>query len=163
MPPKTEQLQIRVSAEQKRALKHLAREAGMDVSSWVLGRVLPAEGDRFQELVARLADPEGRRHSLAELGDWLRALPAGAFRRAAAHAPRAPLNAEVLNYLAGMIERAAARRGVPAPPWTGRVPIPQTPLLGSTLAAVRLHLLTQSPIALRRRNMFVDASLDERV
>jgi hypothetical protein len=31
------------------------------------------------------------------------------------------------------------------------------------LASVRLHLLTNAPAVLRRRNLFMDASLDERV
>lgn len=160
---KSEQLQIRVTPEQKRTLKWLAREAGTDVSSYVLGRVLPPEGDRFQGLVARLTDPVERRYALAELADWLRTLPAGGVRRAVAGPPQAPLDGKTLNYLAGAIELAAARRALEPPAWTADVPIPQAPLLGSELAGLRLHLLTRSPVALRRRNVFVDASIDDRV
>jgi uncharacterized protein (DUF1778 family) len=163
MAPKTEQLQIRVTAEQKQALKRLAREAGSDVSSWVLGRVLPAEADRFEALAARLASPTDRRYALAELADWVRSLPRGAFARAVARAPGATLDAETRNYLAGAVELAAARRGLRPPPWTRDVPVPRAPLFGSHLAALRLHLLTRSPAALRARNVFVDSSLDERV
>jgi uncharacterized protein (DUF1778 family) len=163
MRRKTDQLQIRVAPEQKRALKRLAREAGADVSSWVLTQVLPAEADRFQAFVARLAEPASRRYALAELADWLRGLSAGAFRRAVAGRPVAALDPHTLNYLAAAIDLAARRRGLEPPGWIEKVPIPRSPMFGSTLEAVRLHLLTRAPVALRRRNVFADASLDERV
>jgi len=163
MSPKSAWLQIRVTPEQKRALKRAARRAATDVSSWVLDRLFPAETERFQALVARVADPAGRRFALAELADWLRALPRGSFERAVERAPEAPLDAGTLNYLAGAIELAAARRGVSPPGWARDAPASDTPLFGSELAGVRLHLLTRSPLALRRRNVFVDASVDDRV
>lgn len=163
MTPKTEQLQIRVSPEQKRTLQRLAREAGMGVSAWVLSRVLPAEAERFQALAERVAEAGDRRYALAELADWLRALSPGAFLRAVARPPAASLDHETLNYLAGSVDWAAVRRGLPAPAWVADIPIPTEPLFGSTLATLRLHLLTQSPVALRRRNVFVDASMDQRV
>ncbi len=163
MPTKTEQLQIRVSAEQKRALQRLAREAGQGVSAWVLGQVLPPESDRFQALAAAVADREGRGYALAELADWLRTLRRGAFARAVARAPEAAIDPEGLNYLAAAIERAAGERGLRPPAWTARVAVPQQPLFGSALASVRPYLLTQAPVALRRRNVFVDASFDQRV
>ncbi len=163
MTPKTEQLQIRVSPEQKRTLKRLAREAGMGVSPWVLGQVLPTEADRFQALADRVADAADRRYALAELADWLRALPPGAFLRAVARPPGAPLDRDMLNYLAGSVEWAATQRGLTPPAWVAEIPIPDVPLFGSTLATLRLYLLTHSPVALRRRNVFVDASIDQRV
>jgi hypothetical protein len=162
MSARTAWLQIRVTAEQKRALKRAARQANSDVSAWVLGKVLPAEADRFETLVARAADAGMRRFALAELADWLRGLPAGAFQRATAQAPRGPLDPETRNYLAGAIELAAERRGLPPPPWVGATPVPEVPLFGSSLAGLRLHLLTRSPVVLRRRNVFVDASIDDR-
>lgn len=163
MPRKTAQLQIRVSPEQKRKLKQLARGASMDMSSWVLQRVLPDEAERFQELVVGLTGRAQRRFALAELADFLRALPPGAFQRAVADAPRARLDPLTANHLAGTIELAAWRRGQAPPAWTRAVGSPEAPVFGSSLASVRLHLLTHSPVALRRRNLFVDASLDERV
>ena len=159
---KTAQLQIRVSPEQKRKLKQLARAASMDVSTWVLRQILPEEADRFQQLTANLASGTTK-FGLAELADFLRTLPGGAFQRAVAHRPRARLDADTLNYLAGAIELAASHRGQAPPAWTSEVPVAETPSFGSTLSSVRLHLLTQSPVALRRRNQFMDASMDDRV
>jgi hypothetical protein len=40
--------------------------------------------------------------------------------------------------------------------------LPQ-PVFGSELKALRLHLLTNSPPAFRRRNIFIDATLGDRV
>lgn len=166
MPAKSDQLQIRISTEQKRRLKQLARDAGMDVSAWVLSRTLPPENERFQELtaaVAAAATDTTRRLALAQVADYLRPLPLGAFRRATANAPRAALAPTWLNHLAGTIELAASRRGLVPPPWTRTVPQSREPLFGSSLENVRVHLLTRSPVALRRRNLFADASLDDRV
>ena len=163
MASKTEQLQIRVTPEQKRAVKRLAREAGADVSSWVLAQVLPSEAGRFQELAARAADRARRRYALAELADWLGALPAAAFARAVSRPAGRSLDGETRNYLAGAIDLAAAGRGLAPPAWTGDVPVPRAPLFGSSRTSVRLHLLTRAPVALRRRNLFVDSSVDDRV
>ncbi len=160
---KTAQLQIRVSPDQKRKLKQLARAASMDVSTWVLRHILPDEADRFQELVTGLVEGPHPKFALAELADFLRGLPTGAFRRAVALAPRVRLDAQTLNHLAGAIELAAHRRDQAPPAWTRDVRIAATPSFGSALTSVRLHLLTQSPVALRRRNLFMDASMDERV
>ena len=163
MSNKTAQLQIRVTPEQKRRLKRLARNAAMDMSEWVLARVLPSEADRFQESASRLRRTENRSYSLAEMADFLRALPAATFARAVAHAPTARLDPDTMNYLAAAIELAARRRGLEAPGWTTEVAIPGKPRFGSSLESVRMHLLTQSPVALRRRNLFMDASIDARV
>ena len=163
MPRKTEQLQIRVSPEQKRTLRRLARQAGTDMSSWILDRVLPAEGSRFQSMTAELVDPEDRASALAELADFLRDLPAGAFARATAEAPRAALDAATLNHLAASVDHGAVKRGLIPPAWTRGVPAPAEPAFGSTLSSLRLHLLTTAPVAFRRRNIFVDSSMDERV
>ena len=166
MSIKSDQLQIRVSAEQKRRLKQLAAAAGMDVSAWVLSRTLPNESERFQELtntISTAANDAARRLALAELADFLRVLPTGAFRRAVAEPPREPLDPAWRNHLAGIIELAASRRGQAPPPWTRNVPPSQEPVFGSSLSSLRLYLLTLAPVALRRRNLFMDASIDDRV
>ncbi len=163
MARKTEQLQIRVSPEQKRALRRLARRAGTDMSSWILDRVLPAEATRFQSMIAKLVDHEGKASALAELADFLRDLPAGGFARATAEAPQAALDAGTLNHLAATVDHAAVNRGLTPPAWTTESPVPVEPVFGSALSSVRLHLLTTAPVAFRRRNIFVDSSIDERV
>lgn len=126
-------------------------------------RSVPDEAERFQTLAAALADEAHRRFRLAELADYLRTLPRADFARAVREAPRAPLDAAALNQLAGMVELAAERRAQRPPSWTHTIPVGTSPTFGSALASVRLHLLTSAPVALRRRNLFADSSLDERV
>ena len=121
------------------------------------------EAERFQVLTDVLTDAEHRGLRLANLADYLRALTPAAFRRAVAGPPRAALDPTPLNYLAGAIELAAERRGLAPPAWTATVPPSATPMFGSELASLRLYLLTQAPVAFRRRNIFVTDSFDERV
>lgn len=163
MARKTSQLQIRVTPDQKRILQRLAREASMDVSSWVLRRVLPDEAERFQRLAAELIAPARIPFALAEVADFLRPLARAAFLRAVSGPPRVRIDPLTLNHLAGAIELATARHGLVPPAWTGKVRVPDTPTFGSSLKSVRLHLLTRAPVALRRRNVFMDASIDDRV
>ena len=54
MSMKSEQLQIRVTPRQKVALKRSAAAAGVDVSTYVLSRVLPPSHDRFAEILSAL-------------------------------------------------------------------------------------------------------------
>jgi hypothetical protein len=37
------------------------------------------------------------------------------------------------------------------------------PAFGTTLQSLRLYLLTHSPAPFRRRNLFIDASIDDQV
>lgn len=122
---------------------------------------------RFQRLTAALAevqgDPDRRRYALADLADWVRGLGPAAFAEAVGAAPAAALDAPTLNHLAGAVELAAERRGVAPPAWAGAVPPGETPVFGSELGSLRPYLLTHAPVALRRRNLFFDASFDDRV
>jgi hypothetical protein len=54
---KTTQLQIRVSKREKSAIQGAAKRAGLDMSTYVLSRVLSAPAARFQELVEASAGP----------------------------------------------------------------------------------------------------------
>lgn len=160
---KTSQLQIRVTPAQKARLRHLAAAAGQDVSAYVLDRVLPAEGERFAAILRLLARGDDHRYALAELHDFLARLAAGQFASAVAVGPGERLSPLFRNYVAAMVEQAAERLGVPAPGWAGSVPPLGTPHFAVPLAGLRLHLLAASPVAFKRRNIFVDASVGDRV
>ncbi len=155
-------LQIRVSPSQKAAIQGAARRAGMDMSSWVLRSVLPASEGRFQALVAACRDPRQGRHALAELHSWLADLDAGELRAGVASAPRR-LDPWLANYVGAMVEQACARRRIAPPAWTAAIAPLDTPWFGSDLASLRLYLLTHSPPAFRRRNLFIDATVGARV
>ena len=159
---KSAQLQIRVSPAEKAAIQRAARRAGLDMSAYILARVLPALGGRFQELTAACRDAEGTRFALSELNGWLASLSAGELREAVA-SPPPPLTPYLANYVAAMVEYACARQDVAPPEWTRTIaPLPE-PVFGSTLTSLRLYLLTHSPAPFRRRNIFIDASVGSRV
>ena len=159
---KSEQLQLRVSRPEKAAIARAASAAGMDMSAYVLSRVLPAAATTFRELAALCAGPEPR-YALAELNTFLTGLTAGELRDAVAAPPRLGLTPYFLNYLTAMVEEACARRAIPVPLWTSTVPPLADPVFGSSLESLRLHLLTHSPPPFRLRNIFIDSSLGERV
>lgn len=164
MHEKTHQLQIRVTAAEKAAIQRSAARADMDMSSWVLSRVLPSRQPRFRELTQALVAAGGeRRYTLAELNDFLAALDAGDFADAVGEPPPEHLGPYLANYVAAMVETAANRKGVPSPPWAERILPLDEPVFGTPLQGVRLHLLIAAPPAFRRRNIFIDASIGDRV
>ena len=160
---KSHQLQIRVSASQKRAIQEQARRAGMSMSDWVLSRIVAPAEERFQALVAALAVSDEPGYAFAELLDLFDSLGAHELEQAVSAPPAAPLDAYWSNYVAATIEHAAARKGVSAPAWTRDVRPLEEPVFGSALRSLRLHLLTHSPAAFARRNIFIDSSIGGRV
>jgi uncharacterized protein (DUF1778 family) len=160
---KTAQLQIRVTPAQKARLRQLAAAAGQDVSAYVLDRVLPPAPDRFVGILRRLAREDDHRYALAELHDFVAALAPGQFADAVAPGMAERLSPLLRNYVAAMVEHAAARLGVHAPAWVDRVPPLEEPHFGAPLRSLRLHLLAAAPVAFKRRNIFVDAAVGDRV
>lgn len=160
---KSEQLQIRVSPVEKAAIQRAARRAGMDMSAYVLARVLPAPARRFQELTAASQDSRGERFALAELNSWLAGLGPGEIQDAVASPPASGLTPYLANYVAAMVEHACAQRGVSPPAWARAIPPLAEPVFGSGLISLRLHLLTHSPAPFRRRNIFIDSTVGDRV
>lgn len=160
---KTAQLQIRVSAEEKREIARAARRAGMEMSSYVLERVLGVHERRVRELMRLVGNETTRSYGYAGLNDLLAALSATELRRAVADRPFDSAPPEVANYVAAMIEQACARAGIEVPAWTQKIEPLGTPVFGSQLGSLRLHLLASSPPPFRRRNLFIDTSLGGRV
>ena len=161
---KGHQLQIRISAEDKALIRARAASAGMDVSKWVLQQVLPPVEREFQALCGELAArPDARSFTFGEFQDWFRRLTGSEFVRAVRYAPEARLPPFEANYLAAMVEHAAAIKGVNPPRWTVTVEALDTPWFASSLKSLRLYLLTHSPPPFRRRNLFIDSSVGQRV
>jgi len=161
---KSKQLQIRVSEEEKARIQERAARAGMDVSKWLLRMALPPAEERFQEICRGLGSAATEhRFLLAELNDFLFQLTAREFQGAVALAPAAPLAAFEAAYVAAMVEQAAAIKGAPPPDWTRQVGELERPWFASRLTSLRLHLLTSSPTPFRRRNLFIDSTIGDRV
>ena len=163
MTPKTEQLQIRLTPDQKAKLKAIAASAGLDVSSYVLGRALPPKRARVEVLLDRLAARQERRAALAELNDLLTEISGPELADALENLDVDGLTSLDQNYVAAMVEEAAYRKSVRPPRWTAGVSPLDKPYFTTPLPGLRLHLLRESPPAFKRRNLFVDSSLGARV
>lgn len=159
---KSEQLQIRVARGEKAELKRRAKAAGMSVSAWVLQRALPPKDREFRRLVQQLGVASDPSFDLASLNDFLATLSADELPSALEAAPSTKLSPLLRTYLAAMVEHAAARKGAAVPRWALETPALEQPYFASRLQSLRLHLLTSSPPAFRRRNLFVDASVGDR-
>ncbi len=163
MAPKAQQLQIRVSRAQKDQLRVLAKAAGLDMSSYVLSRVLPPVRQQVQDLLALITDPEQRRFALAELNDVLSKLAGAELGGALEALDLRELSPLDRNYVAAMVELAAHRAEVEPPAWTRSVaPLP-APYFTTDLLSLRPHLLRAAPVPFKRRNIFIDSSLGSRV
>ena len=161
--PKTAQMQVRVSTDEKAAIQRAAARAGMDMSAYVLSRLLSKPAAQFRDCVDGCAGPAPPSFALAELNSLLSTLNAGELREAIAE-PLAPRLAPFLrNYIAAMVEYACAKRAVAVPAWVRSIPPLAEPVFGSDLQSLRLYLLTHSPPPFRGRNIFIDATLGDRV
>ena len=163
MPPRTEQLQIRVTRQEKARLRRLASAAGLDLSGYVLSRALPPADTRFAELTRAVADPASRRFALAAVNDFLVACTPASFSPAVAAPELGALSAYDQNYVAALVEEAAGRNGVAPPDWVADVEPLDAPRFAAPLTSLRLHLLRTSPVPFKRRNIFVDSALGARV
>ena len=163
MSPKSHQLQIRVSPDQKEAIKRRAQQAGMDVSAYVLSRALPPSALRWRELLADLRREEEPRFALAALNDFLAGLASAELSAAVADADLRGLSPVLRNYVAAMAEHTANLLKVAPPTWTREVEPLDEPYFAAPFASLRPHLLRTAPVAFKRRNLFVDSTVGDRV
>lgn len=163
MVGKSEQLQIRVTAAEKARLRQLARRAGLDVSAYVLAQAMPPARERFQRTVTALRHESDQRYALAELSEILVPLGAGELERTVDAADVSGLSEFAQNYLAATVEYLCVKRGAALPSWTRAIaPLPE-PWFATVMRSLRVHLLRSSPVAFKRRNLFIDAGPDARI
>lgn len=160
---KSSQLQIRVTDEEKSYIERAAKGAGLSMSAWIMAKLLPPQELKFEHLLDALCADDHNKFAYAELNELLISLSPSAFLDICGNEPTRRLSPYALNYLAAMIELAAVQNGVPPPKWTARIPPLSMPYFGAPLMSLRLYLLTHSPAAFRRRNIFIDATLGDRL
>jgi hypothetical protein len=124
---------------------------------------VPAESDRFAELLRALGAGADHRYGLAELHDFLHRCAPSGFVAAVARADVCGLPVYLANYVAAMVELAADQKGVAPPAWVRDVAPLETPAFATPLVSLRMHLLRSAPLPFKRRNIFVDASVGARV
>jgi len=160
---KSTQLQIRVSPQEKAAIARYARLANLGISEWVLHKILPSSQQAFGELLSQLNDAPNPKYIFAEIHDLLQKAGGDEFELMTAQPPQKVLSPYLANYIAAMVEYAGVKKGRTAPAWTRNIEPLQQPVFGSDLESLKLHLLTHSPPPFRRRNIFIDATVGERV
>ncbi|MDH3206618.1 MAG: DUF1778 domain-containing protein [Gemmatimonadota bacterium] len=157
MGTRTSQLQIRVTPEEKDALKRLASASGVSVSSYVLDRVLPSAQLDLARMLEDLAQV-GVDHR-ATLSEFERTLERVGGPELAATIP-APdpgsLSPVLQNYVAALVESEANRKAVEAPEWVRSVRPLEVPHFAWTLRSLRPHQVRTSPVPFKRRNLFFD-------
>lgn len=158
---KTQQLQIRVSAAQKALLKRRAAAAGLDVSTFVLRRVLVDTEAQLEDLLVALAAEREPRATLARVGGLLASLDSASFRDLTMALDVSRLTAFHQNYLAAMIEHRSSQLGMAAPAWTLRVPVLDEPYFPAGTDRLRPYLMREAPVVYKRRNLFVDAGVGD--
>ena len=163
MASRSSQLQVRVTPEQKEALRRLARRAGQDMSSYVLSRALPDAKVQLAGLLDALRGDEQPGFVLAAVNDLLSGLASAELRATVEHAELTGLPPFLRNYVAAMVELAAHRLHAPPPPWVHDVEPLDAPHFATSLPGLRLHLLRSAPVPFKRRNIFIDSSLGDRV
>lgn len=159
---KSEYLQIRVSKQEKEIIKSSAQSAGVDMSAWILQRVLHDKAKQFIHITNKLPD-EKQSFVLAELHDFLAKLKANDFELAVSIEPRIKLTDFQINYVIAMIVHRAKQLNISAPTWIDNYPILPQPYFATNLKNLRFHLLINSPIAFKQRNIFIDSSIGDRV
>ena len=162
MSTKTSQLQIRVSPEQKAALKRLASDAELTVSAYVLSVVLPSAQREFATFVKGLRRGSNRSKALSDLMLFLAALSREEFPATVADVELANLPRLLQNYVAAAVEQEAMRKGVAPPSWVDVVEPPSRPNFAWDLPSLRPHLMRVTPLAFKRRNVFIAAVGDAR-
>ncbi len=160
---KTEQLQIRISPQEKAQIKRAAKAANLSMADWLLTKLLPDHQRRFHRLVAGLNNSAQVSFILASLNDFLAQLASDEFWGAVCIQPQLPDDEYLRNYIAAMIEYTANNNNVDAPDWIDGIPPLSKPRFGSNLKSLRLHLLTHSPPPFRSRNIFIDATVGDRL
>ncbi len=161
--PKTSQIQLRVTPAQKAELVRRARAAGLDLSAWMLGSLLPERRLQFAKLVRSLDTSARPAFVLAELHDLLSAVGKAELATVTELSTVPRLDPVRANQLAAMVELRAAELRVRPPSWVEQVPPLATPWFATNLVGLRLHLLCNAPPTFRRRNLFVDSTLGDRV
>ena len=165
---RTAKLDLRLTPEEKARVVADAARAGLTISDWVKSRLFSALSDGFIDRVEVLSRQSLSRSAelhfaRAALADYLRSLTTAELEEAVATFPSDVEEPFTRAYVGASVEILCAAHALIPPAWTRSMLPLETPYFASDLPGVRSELLTRSPIAFRRRNLFVGATLLDRV
>lgn len=159
---KTDFIQIRISKDEKKRFAKLAKLQGQSLSEWIISKLSSDSSSiEIKKIYAKLRKAEDSSYILALLNDYLMNMPELLWNDALKDSPE-NIDIENLCYIASMIERATEIRGLELPQWVKDIGPLSKPYFGSKLKNLRMYLLINSPIAFRKRNIFIDASVGDR-
>ena len=157
------QLQIRVSPDEKVAIRRAAKYASMGMSKWILTHIFPTGAQRFHQLLAQLKCDKNKCYSLSELHDLFHTEAPKEFEQMVENPPGVLLLPYWENYVAAMIEYTANQKGTSPAAWVRKIKPLSRSAFGTHLMSLRLYLLTHSPPPFRYRNIFIDSTVGQRV
>lgn len=161
---KSSQLQLRISAPDKRSLKRASNLLGQTISEFVLNRALRglSKESRFDELISSLETEQDISFTLAAINDQLTQMSSGELRQLTERPRSLGKTLFAQSYVAAMLEQACHSKHCKIPDWIAQVPAMPAPWFATSIKSLRMHLLLCSPVPFRRRNLFVDTSLGGR-
>ncbi len=159
MAPRTSQLQIRVSPEQKATLKRLAARAGLSVSAYVLGQSLPSANWALEGPLADVRD--GKPTALPVLRRQVAAMPPEDLGKRLESVDVSNLRPLAQNQVAALVEEVAYAADVEPPRWTASIHPLELPHFRWPLQSLRPYQLRASSVALKRRNVFDPSGASE--
>ncbi len=156
-------LQFRVSAQEKRVIAKYAQKAGLDMTSWVKRQLFSSNVRQYFDLLEAILNQKMTREALAHLNDFLYQLNKKEFIEVVQDPPEPFENTFQGNYIAAMVEMAANQKKIKTPSWTLKYEGLEDPYFASDMQKLRLHLLISSPSPFRKRNIFVDSTVGDRI
>jgi hypothetical protein len=163
---KTDHIQIRVTKEEKAAIQAASQRAHLEMSQWILQKILPDPEAKLLTLLAKLKRVENTKNRsfiLNELASFLARLSGHELQMAIAKPINIGLSELMDNYVAAMIEQACVFKKIAPTLWLTEKTSVEQPFFGTKLQSMRLYLLIVSPPSFKKRNIFIDSSIGELV
>jgi len=160
---KITQLQIRVTPAEKESIQRAAQKLNLNMSTYVLGKVLPGRSSEFQGLLNELVISTEPRFVLSEINSLLSKLNSVELKTLFSITLPVRLSDYLSNYVAAMVEYVCNQHQIKKPDWIKSIQPLKQPVFASKLQNLRLYLLTHSPAPFRRRNIFTDTTVGGQV
>jgi len=140
-----------------------AQCAGMEMSSWVKKQLFSKDKRTYLDILKHVIPGENNKEGFALFHDFLNNITPTLLADVVVDLPERLRDTLSGNYMAAMVEVACHIKGVIPPLWVQKYKGLMTPYFSSTLPSLRMYLMQSSPPPFRRRNIFIDASIGDRV